>query len=690
METSPTAPLVEQYVLIVPGGNSPPLYMSGQQARDYLIARYPVDRYPVGTVPAVPPPPGMVVFTTVAASSTATTTTTTTAKSVVPPVTSMVQSQTAPKRVNTHRVTTSGVAQTRPTGSSSKPVVAKPIVSKPRPAVSVAVTRQSMVRGSAKSIMSLAGRPHPRVTGSAPRAPTPRKVPGVAGPARFSGSQKRPISVSRSASAGLATLHVGSPDEPRSKVYKKDAKKCVLCGQWSSKLKRHVEFTHLPPCACPEISCWYCDKTESAKNSTLKHGERPTHSGKNWQFDNYQLALCVGLATGLLHDLAGRLGCESLGNLVNLATRRGWYAQEACEMSYERRMLCHLIEAYLGNHCRPGDICIQPPNCPSALLYWETLAILLSKLPQAPVPDHIIKNWEIINSPKGERIALDRVQSWLENLVQLYIDPHFHLDRTLSDFGVNSWSKLEEASTRLLTKIDGAGVTYCLQYAISNSIDPDKWHKQLSHPKVFYTIGVHPKMADKHINLTALGFAIPRKVAVGECGLDYTKSSTLPTQRLVFEEQLRLAHSYQKLLVLHLRAATDRLEDTIKVCDEARGLMKKHLSGRHSLHFHCFMANGEYVKVWLKDFPNTIFGVTSRLLGAPHGPDTIRSLKLQQMVLESDAPHLRHPRFKKAPGNSPFFLPFLAGVVGRIRNIPGMLTIEASRQVACDLYDLPI
>jgi Tat protein secretion system quality control protein TatD with DNase activity len=421
----------------------------------------------------------------------------------------------------------------------------------------------------------------------------------------------------------------------------------------------------------------------------IRHGEKPNHT--NWRFDNSQLPRVIGLCVGLLHELRGQLGCSTLVDLVNLVKSEGWYPQETCELAYDTCMLYGFIEKYLKTETQVGEINIQPPSCPSALLHWETLAIVFSHLPGGLTSAGKLRGHRTITDDKGNIVSLEEVTQKVLFPVQLFVDPHFHQDRTFKAFRVTSWKELEAESGKFLPVRDSAGVSFVLQWAVTNSIDPKQWAQQQEHSKVYETIGVHPKKADTKFNLVALDFSLRRRVAVGECGLDYTRPSIMGMQRQVFVTQIELARAQQKRMVLHLRAASDDLAESKQVYLEAGVLLQKGgLHKMHFMHFHCFLGDSAFVTLWLVEYPNTIFGITHRLLDLPHGYDTVRTLKLQQMVLESDAPHLGGPALSKAPGHSPFFLPYLATRVGLVRNIPSKSVLEASRRVASDFYGIPI
>ncbi len=138
--------------------------------------------------------------------------------------------------------------------------------------------------------------------------------------------------------------------------------------------------------------------------------------------------------------IKGQLGFTSIEELVNLLCMK--------ELSYDRCMTYSLIENYLQTGFKPGYIRIHLPNCASNLLYWETLAKLMSQLLISPEFAKNAMIWRTITDAKGNPTSLEEVTRTLLFPVQLYIDPHFHLDRTLDSFGVSSWEDLQAAFSK--------------------------------------------------------------------------------------------------------------------------------------------------------------------------------------------------------------------------------------------------
>lgn len=107
--------------------------------------------------------------------------------------------------------------------------------------------------------------------------------------------------------------------------------------------------------------------------------------------------------------------------------------------------------------------------------------------------------------------------------VQFYVDPHFHIDHTLNQFGVTSWEKLRNKSEESLPATDDAAVTYVLQWAITNNVDPEKWISQeKSTGKLYETIGVQAKKSGQNRKWCA-PFGKPQSVGQGEQPLERKK-----------------------------------------------------------------------------------------------------------------------------------------------------------------------
>lgn len=184
--------------------------------------------------------------------------------------------------------------------------------------------------------------------------------------------------------------------------------------------------------------------------------------------------------------------------------------------------------------------------------------------------------------------------------------------------------------------------------------------------RLFSTAGIHPHEARTHGPLAMASLrelcADPRVVAVGECGLDYDRNFSSPSdQRASFEAQLELAQELGKPLFLHERAAHD---DFVAILRERR----KSLS---SAVVHCFTADDAVLDRYLElDLHIGITGWICDPRRGQHLLDLVRRIPEGRLMLETDAPFLL-PRDLKSSvrdgRNEPAFLPIVAQTLARAR-----------------------
>jgi len=201
-------------------------------------------------------------------------------------------------------------------------------------------------------------------------------------------------------------------------------------------------------------------------------------------------------------------------------------------------------------------------------------------------------------------------------------------------------------------------------------------------PRLVATIGIHPKSA--HCGWTREVAEEMRYLlhwrsvrAIGECGLDTSTPiarRSLDVQRDVFRGQLRLAAEFQLTVVIHSRGSEQ----------EVLQMAQEELSPRHTIHVHCFTGSYSDVEAWVHAFEETSFGFTSLILDG-RCDSTIRSLSLDRILLESDAPYLP-PSGTNYP-NHPWNVERVARYIGRIKNIPWTIIAESTSQNSKVVYD---
>lgn len=149
-------------------------------------------------------------------------------------------------------------------------------------------------------------------------------------------------------------------------------------------------------------------------------------------------------------------------------------------------------------------------------------------------------------------------------------------------------------------------------------------------------------------------------IAVGEVGLDFYWDSTYRQEQLdAFEYQICWAKKYDLPLVVHMRKAEPELINAMErhKADGLRGI------------FHCFSGSTETASRLLKydGFALGIGGVltfkNSRLA------ETLKSVPLDRIVLETDAPYLAPAPFR-GQRNEPSYVANIADSLCTIYNVP--------------------
>lgn len=156
------------------------------------------------------------------------------------------------------------------------------------------------------------------------------------------------------------------------------------------------------------------------------------------------------------------------------------------------------------------------------------------------------------------------------------------------------------------------------------------------YDRLYCAIGIHPHDADTandsaYDELKALS-KDKKCVAIGEIGLDYYYDlSERDIQRKAFREQIELADELKLPVVLHVRDAYD---DARKILFD----MKNHLN--YGLLLHCYSGSSEYVKVFDKLDAYYSFGGAITFKNAKHNIESLSSVPIQRLVLETDCPYM--------------------------------------------------
>lgn len=182
---------------------------------------------------------------------------------------------------------------------------------------------------------------------------------------------------------------------------------------------------------------------------------------------------------------------------------------------------------------------------------------------------------------------------------------------------------------------------------------------------IFAAVGFHPYEAQHNPNVSILDKLITLSlnpiIAVGEIGLDYHQykgeeaAGKKQNQKLLFEEQLRLALKYDLPAIMHCR---DAFEDFFSVLDSLPTMPKGTI--------HCFSGGAQEIKFAKerKLFVGTDGNVTySKQLQA-----VIPQIPLSMLLLETDAPYLT-PVPHRGTRNEPKYIPLTATCVADLIHV---------------------
>ncbi|KAI8852207.1 hypothetical protein BC829DRAFT_460033 [Chytridium lagenaria] len=198
-------------------------------------------------------------------------------------------------------------------------------------------------------------------------------------------------------------------------------------------------------------------------------------------------------------------------------------------------------------------------------------------------------------------------------------------------------------------------------------------------PKLTCTVGVHPHDAGhalKNPNIIAdLRTLILENrdivVAVGECGLDFDRNFSTPSDQIaMFQQQIDLALDLDLPLFLHERSAFDKTVEMLTTSLSARPQLTS-LKGV----IHCFTGESEEVVATYLGLGLHI-GITGWVADLRPGRGAglaaiVNKIPLDRLMVETDCPYLTPRNVKPLPKvNEPALLPHVVQAVADCYGLP--------------------
>ncbi len=245
----------------------------------------------------------------------------------------------------------------------------------------------------------------------------------------------------------------------------------------------------------------------------------------------------------------------------------------------------------------------------------------------------------------------------------------------------------------VIARAEAQGVGTILLPAIDRQSYDRQEQLTLSRPDLFrQMMGLHPTSIDESYeeNLTLahnLLFSTPEKyVGVGEIGLDFYWDTSFRQQQLeALERQIGWAETLDKPFVLHLRSGKDGLPQN-NAYDEVFRLLEQHGSIFYKGIMHCFSGTvDDALHAAEMGFLIGIGGVVTYKKSLL--PDIVRTLPLEKIVLETDAPYLA-PVPYRGHRNESAYVSIVAEKVSEIKGISTEVVAHITSENARKLFRL--
>ncbi len=262
----------------------------------------------------------------------------------------------------------------------------------------------------------------------------------------------------------------------------------------------------------------------------------------------------------------------------------------------------------------------------------------------------------------------------------MLIDSHCHL--SFKDYS-------PEDLQNILSRAADSEVSFMITIGAGEGVDGNRAALEVAqkYPQVFCTVGIHPHDASLVDNavMQQLGeWALhERVVAIGEMGLDFHYShSPHDKQEEVLHQQIELAQSINKPIVIHDRDAGDRTHD----------ILKEHGVKPGQVMIHCFTGSKSLAQKYLDLGCFISFTGIVTFKKSEELRDVVRLVPVERMLIETDSPYLAPEPFR-GKKNEPSFVRHVASKIAEVKNlsfedVARITTLNAKRFFSLPMPDL--
>ena len=238
----------------------------------------------------------------------------------------------------------------------------------------------------------------------------------------------------------------------------------------------------------------------------------------------------------------------------------------------------------------------------------------------------------------------------------MLVDSHAHLDS----------AQFREDLAEVLSRAEEAEITAILTIGCLDE-DPETGPNLLklleSKPYLYGAFGVHPhdaRLFDSEMKEKLIGLMEhPKVIGLGEVGLDYYYThSPRDVQLRVFREQLHLARTLNKPVIIHTR---DSEEETMRVLEEEFTGSEEDVGI-----MHCFAGSWQMAVRSISLGFLISFGGILTFKNAEGLRETAIQLPEERLLIETDSPYLA-PVPNRGKRNEPAYVKWVARQLGELR-----------------------
>ena len=255
------------------------------------------------------------------------------------------------------------------------------------------------------------------------------------------------------------------------------------------------------------------------------------------------------------------------------------------------------------------------------------------------------------------------------------IDTHVHLN--FEDY-------IDDLETVILDA-EKAGVSHMVVIGIDEGSSRLAIELSKQYPSLCASVGVHPSESENMFEMQATSTQFieamlkdEKVVAIGECGIDlYHEDYNLEYQQHVFKEQIELAKTYQKPLIIHSRSG-------VRACIDMLKPYQGHVKGV----FHCFNGTQEEADEILE--LGFYIGVNGPITfkNAKDAKDIAMHVPIERLLIETDGPYLS-PEPYRGRRNQPANVKYILKTLAQLKNMSEAEVDDITTQNAKNLFLLP-